>query len=229
MYRKLAVIFAAAIALCASTPAFAAGPVVYVANLSTVVPQADVVAALPAFQIAVSRDLAAAWGTDATLTTDPAAEPTAAMVVRIEDDAQNCGCLGYHDVLGGKPTSWIYAGTSASAHDSWQLVFTHELFEMLVDPWINRFALWHDRTWLVEVCDPPESGFYAYLIDGVVISDFITPRWYDRSLPGLFDFTGRFRKSGQIGRHGYASYRDPSVLGGWGQVFGFHARPHMDA
>jgi hypothetical protein len=221
------VLFAVLVALFAvglwrGTPAFAAGPVVFVDNESSVVPQADVDAAVPAFQVAVSRDFASVWGTDATLTTDPAVP--AQMVVRLEDDADCGGCLGYHDVIGGRPTSRVFARTSALDNESWQLVFSHELEEMLVDPWVNRLAEWGGRTWLVEVSDPCESGLYAYFVDGVAISDFITPRWYDRSLPGRFDFTGRFRRAGQVGQHGYASYRDPGAWGGWSQVFGYHAR-----
>lgn len=202
----------------------ATGPLVYVSNVSTTVPQADVDAALPAFQTAVSRDLAPAWGTDATLTTDPTLETSAQMVVEISDDANCVGCLGYHEVFGGKPTSYVFARTGAEFNESWQLTFSHELFEMLVDPWINRLAQWNGRNWLVEVCDPPESGLYAYFVDGVAISDFITPRWYDRTLRGPFDFTRHLKRAGQIGKHGYASYLDPSAFGGWSQVFGFHAK-----
>ena len=219
--RRILLVFLAAFLL--APAAHAAGPVVYVENDSTVVPSADVAAALPAFQTAVSRDLAASWGTDAWLTTDPAFAKSAAMVVKLEDDATCMGCLGYHTVE-GRPVSHVFARTGAEYGESWQLTFTHELFEMLVDPWVNHLALWGGRTWLVETADPCESGFYAYRIDGVVISDFITPRWYDRSLPGRFDFTGAFRRPGQIGRHGYASYRDPNAWGGWGQVFGYHAK-----
>jgi hypothetical protein len=194
---------------------------VYVENLSETVPQADVDAALPAFQLAVSRDLARVWGSDALLTTDAALEPRAAMTVRILDDSDACslwGCaLGYHELDdSGMPSAYVFAKTGADFHESWQLTFSHELFEMLVDPWLNRFALWDGRTWLVEVADPPESGYYAYFINGVAISDFITPRWYNAKLKGPFDFTRHFRHAGQIGRHGYASWWTGS---GWEQVF----------
>jgi hypothetical protein len=199
------------------------GPLVYVANDSETVSQTEIDSALPAFQTAVSRDLASVWGVDATLTTDPSLESSAAMVVRVEDDSDACsfsGCaLGYHDLIDGKPTSRVFAATGNEFHESWQLTFSHELFEMLVDPWVNRMAMWGGRTWLVEVCDPPESGFYAYFVNGVAISDFITPRWYDSSLPGAFDFTRRLRRAGQIGRHGYASWWDTSIHR-WSQVYG---------
>lgn len=201
--------------------AYANSPVVYVDNVSSVVSQADLAAALPAFQTAVSRDLAPVWGTDATLTSDPAQEAAAQMVVKLEDESDACGmagcALGYHDVIGGKPVARVFAKTSSDFHEAWPLTFSHELFEMLVDPWINRQAQWHGRQWLVEVCDPPESGMYAYFVDGVPVSDFITPRWYDAKLRGPFDFTHGLRRSGQIGRHGYASFWAGSS---WSQVYG---------
>lgn len=219
--RSLAATVATILSFGLGLPAVASAdpsaPVVYVGNLSTVVPQADLEAALPAFQTAVTRDFAPVWGVNVTLTTDPAAASTAAMVVNVEDYSPVFGALGYHDVIGRRPTSRVFAATGASYNESWQLTFTHELFEMLADPWINHFAIWNGRTWLVEVADQVESGFYAYTINGVVISDFVTPRWYNAKLRGPFDFTRKLKRAGQIGRHGYASYW---AGGGWQQVFG---------
>ena len=193
---------------------------VYVDNVSSAVTQAELEADLPAFQLAVSRDLQRFWGVDAVLTANPSDRPAAQMVVSLEDDATCLGCLGEHDVVKGVPTAFVYAHTSALFNEAWSLVFTHELFEMLVDPWLNRFSLWNKRSWLVEDADPVESGFYAYSINGVVISDFITPAWYgsiEGKLAGPFDFTGGLKRAGQIGRHGYASYLNS---GGWHQAIG---------
>jgi hypothetical protein len=221
LLRSFVAALAATAALVFIPTALASSPVVYFDNQSTTVPQAEVVAAVAAFQVATSRDFAPAWGLDAVLTTDPLYKDTAAMTVQIADDADCLGCLGYHDIANGKPISYVFAKTSAEFNETWQLVATHELFEMLADPWINRFAIWNKRTWLVEVADPCESGLYAYTIGGVVISDFITPAWYGSIRGKPVDFTRSLRKPGAIGRHGYASYRDPRSPNGWGQVFGF--------
>lgn len=203
------------------------GLVVYVANLSKTVPQADIDAALPSFQTSVSRDLARYWGVDARLTTDPAAATSADMVVQVEDYADIPGALGYHDVIVGRPTSRVFAATGAAYNESWQLTFSHELDEMLVDPWINRFALWNKKQWLVEVCDPPESGQFAYFIGGIPMSDFITPRWYDSKLKGPYDFTRHIKRPGQVLNKGYASWKNPD--GTWGQVFVGFSRFMIDA
>jgi hypothetical protein len=211
--RKLILVALAALAFAPSSLA-ASSPVVLFENHSSVVSDAQLAAELPAYQIAISRDFAPVWGTDATLTTDATVPHD--MVVNIEDNATIAGALGYHEVVAGIPQSFIFAETSADYGEAESLVTTHELEEMLADPWTNRFAHWHNRDWLVEVADPVESGAFAYFVDGVAISDFITPAWYG-GLRGPKDFTRHLRRAGQIGRHGYASYWDGTT---WQQVFG---------
>ena len=64
---------------------------------------------------------------------------------------------------------------------------------MLVDPYGNKLqssqsieivgGSIQDGTgeleYLVEACDPCEADKYAYPIQGIAVSDFITPRFYD--------------------------------------------------
>jgi hypothetical protein len=192
--------------------ALASTVTVYVQNDSSTVSQASLESQLPVFQLAV-KDLASVWGTDAVLTTDESQPYDYA--VFIEDAADCFGCLGYHDVYKGVPYSKVFTEDSATFHEAWQIVFTHELDEMLVDPYINHFRQWKKKMWLAEVGDPVENGFYAYFIQGIPISDFITPSWYGG--PGPYDFTHKLKRPGQIGRHGYASWWDGLI---WQQVFG---------
>lgn len=190
-------------------------PTVELLTVSQYVTTADLQAALPAFQTAVSRDFAPAWGQDATLFVgDPAHPSPATMTITVSDTPDCLGCGGYHDRTARRQP---YAKVFWLPDESWQLILTHELFEMLADPQANRYARYHDRTWLVEVGDPVESGFYAYRIGGVVISDFILPAWYDAGATGPYDFAGALRRPGQVGRHGYASWRTDD--GRWHQVF----------
>lgn len=199
------------------------GPLVYISSTSPAFTQAQVDATAHAYQIAVSRDMAPVWGTDATLTTDSAQAARADMSLVFQDDIDCWGCLGYHWTQDGKPIAYVGLNVSKEYADDARLVGAHELEEMLVDPYINHFARWAGRTWLVEVSDPCEAGSYAYWIEGVPISDFITPAWYGSVRGRRVDFTGGLRRPGQIGVHGYASFLDPSQASGWGQVFGFHA------
>jgi hypothetical protein len=79
--------------------------------------------------------------------------------------------------------------------DPLSITISHELLEMLVDPLGTRFMQsadldpysdGHPVQYLVEVCDPCQVS--SYLIDGVPVSDFILPSFYNPSAPGRVDF-----------------------------------------
>lgn len=87
-----------------------------------------------------------------------------------------------------------YAKVIASADDaSWTIDASHEILEMLVDPYGNRLqssqaiAIKGDGVvdapgtfdYLVEACDPCEANNFGYEISGIAVSDFITPNFYD--------------------------------------------------
>ena len=72
---------------------------------------------------------------------------------------------------------------------------SHELLEMLVDPWGDRFTPAADVDpnhpdrqvfYLVEVCDPCETSSYG--IEGVQVSDFILPSFYEPAATRPVDF-----------------------------------------
>lgn len=217
--KRLVLLVALIAALTASA---AQATTIYVGSHSEEVTQQQLAGLVPTFQTMLDRDLAPAWQLGPMrLTTNPAEEKTADMVTYLEDFADCLGCLGYHDVVGGRPTGYTFVEASIGWNEAWPLVFTHELQEMVVDPWINRGAYFKKRWWLVEVSDPVESGQYAYFINGVPISDFILPSWYGGKKP--FDFTHALTKPGQIARHGYASWWNPAT-NDWDQVFGYHAK-----
>jgi hypothetical protein len=210
--KKFLVAIIAALAFAPAT--LAAGPTLYVENTSTVVTDAQIADALPAFQASVSQDLAPIWGADATLVQAPA--PAGAWTITVSDNSDVNGALGYHWLADGVPYGKVFAVDSADDGANWQVVFTHELFEMLVDPYANRaslskrFGKQHARWWLTEVGDPVESDDYAYTRPSatgqpVFISDFITPAWYDKSST-RYDFRGYVKRPTQLLPGGYANY-----------------------
>ena len=95
---------------------------------------------------------------------------------------------------------------------------------MLVDPYGNRMqssvaievvgGKIKDGTgqfgYLVEACDPCEDNSYAYTINGIEVSDFITPHFYDPLVtPGTrYSFTGAIKAPRQILPGGYISWVD---------------------
>lgn len=111
-----------------------------VINASTVVKDADVKTALPAFQSQVSDDFAPVWGIDATLRFVPSgSKPNAGeWWLAVLDDSDQAGALGYHDLTkDGLPLGKVFAKTDLTYGEKWSVTFSHELLEMLGDPNIN--------------------------------------------------------------------------------------------
>ena len=81
---------------------------------------------------------------------------------------------------------------------------------------LSRLKLWmakiQDGTgqfgYLVEACDPCEDNSCAYTINGIAVSDFITPHFYDPLVtPGTrYSFTGAIKGPRQILPGGYISW-----------------------
>src|SRR5579859_715438 len=97
---------------------------------------------------------------------------------------------GYHLDKHNQP----YANVLAQAgSDGWTVAASHEILEMLVDPFGNRLQTSRsirivngkiqdgpsEFAYLVEACDPCEADRYGYSIQGIAVSDFLTPRFYD--------------------------------------------------
>jgi hypothetical protein len=92
---------------------------------------------------------------------------------------------GFHNTSNGQPRAVIMLGHATRA--DWTAAFAHELVEMLVDPYINRFyAQSPDHNSVVEVCDPVERAHLAYR--GIALADFVLPAWYRTGTSGPWDY-----------------------------------------
>jgi len=136
---------------------------------------------------------------------------------------------GYHLDKHNQP----FAKVIASAHDeTWTIDASHEIVEMLVDPFGNRMQRSQaiqisggdvvdapgSYTYLVEACDPCEANNFAYEIGGIAVSDFITPHYYDASVTpsARYSFKGHIQRPRQMLPGGYISYVQPD--GSWMQI-----------
>jgi hypothetical protein len=100
---------------------------------------------------------------------------------------------------------------------SWAVRLSHELLEMLADPWINWCAQGTDgKIYALEVCDAVESDKLGYEIDGVLVSDFTTPAWFEPTRADRVDFKRRIAKPLELAAGGYISMLD--AAGGWTRV-----------
>jgi hypothetical protein len=219
-------------------------------NHSTVVKDDEVAHAVQALQVQVSRDFLPAWGIDAALSFVPSGEipPAGSWQLGIFDDSDQAGALGYHDLTeAGMPLGKVFAKTDLFYQLQWTVTASHELLEMLADPDINltamrslRFNSEYELDWTLfyayEVCDPCESDDQGYLIDGVLVSDFVNPAWFEafrKTGSTQFDHRSLIQNPFELLPGGYISVFDMTSGTGWRQLYNnqaelkYSARPHV--
>jgi hypothetical protein len=166
-----------------------------------------------ALQKQVIRDLVPFWDVTATVDAFPSLNvvPVDYWPLIIVDFVSGIG-TGFHLDGRGQP----YAIVEHTA--SWSLTASHELLEMLCDPWGQRVTGVPSPVTgqgevgvLVEVCDPCQLAPYAYEINGVLVSDFVTPRFYEPLAAGAarYSFTGAVQAPLAILPGGYLAWWDP--------------------
>lgn len=157
-------------------------------NHSTVLTDTQVQAVVPALQTQVTDHFAPVWGIHADLTFVPHGQSPAPGTwwLVILDHSDHQGALGYHFndlTTQGLPMGKVFAGTDIQSGSSWTVTLSHELLEMLGDPDINLCAANPQpnglRFFAYEVADACESDQYGYYINGVLVTDFVYPAWFE--------------------------------------------------
>lgn len=184
---------------------------IYIQNKSTVLEDDQIKELLPALTV-YTRHIRQWWGTMQPGLFFQAPLTKEAWQIIIADDSDQAGALGYHDwTEGGRPISYVFAKTDLDYGYDWHVTLTHELAEMIMDPYIARCEqTGNNRFHALELCDPVEDDSLAYQIaaGGVFLraSDFITPLWFVEGASGVFDHKGHCRKALEILSGGYAYY-----------------------
>lgn len=189
---------------------------------------ANVTAVAAAIQKQVTRDFGPLWSVNATVDAFDKLEdvPVDYWPVIIRDDINQPGAAGYHTDDNGQPYSLV------QADPGWELTVSHEALEMLADPFGNRtvagspppkspppVSKFPRVTYLVEVCDPCEADQFAYDVNGITLSDFITPHYYDPdgSTGAQYSFQGNIKQPHTVLEGGYVSFGNP-VDNNWYQI-----------
>jgi hypothetical protein len=179
---------------------------------------ADLSSASAALQKQVTRDFGPIWGVDATVDCFATLEsvPLDYWPVILLDQIDSPGVAGYH-LDDGQPLARV------QVDKNWTVTTSHETLEMLADPFGNTVRAGTPPpqapppisnlprvNYLVEVCDPCEAA--TYLVNGVSVSDFITPQYYDPVAVAAvrYSFGGNITAPHQVLEGGYVSFNDPS-------------------
>jgi hypothetical protein len=178
-----------------------------------------------AVQEQVTRDFAPLWDLSATVNYFPTLEdvPSGYWPVIILDQLPNSSDGGYHTDQSGQPYALVLSDGRVSVDVS------HECLEMLADPFGRRLVAGDSIMsgqgrveYLVEVCDPCQGPSFSYLINGLPVSDFYTPHFFDpEPAPGIrYCYTGAITQPRHILKQGYISWLEPVANQMW-QAFNF--------
>jgi hypothetical protein len=187
------------------------------------------------------REVGAAWGVDATVEACQLRDDTATRYVTVSDSPVGFsplatggdeGPLGEHRSPGGAAFAQVLATAS------WSVTASHECIEMAVNEMCDRTLLRpplaaysaiagsdEPVAYLVEICDPCQSGAHAYLAPGthspVMLSDFVLPEYFEPlSKVSRLSFNRSVKHPFEILSHGCLSWGVPQTKKLWQQWVG---------
>jgi hypothetical protein len=192
---------------------------------------ADLAPVSAALQKQVTRDLGPLWGVQATVDCFERLEsvPPGYWSITVRADLPPSIGSGIHEDKVGQPFALVRAA------QGWQLSASHETLEMLVDPFGRRTVAGQSPMpgqgrvdFLLEVCDPCESASFGYTVNGVPVSDFCTPNYFEPvTNPAVrYSFTGALTQPRQVLKGGYLSWHDP-ISNHWFRESFFGQKPRF--
>lgn len=182
------------------------------------IPAQEVTKVAAALSKQVERDFGPIWNRFATVDAFVRLEdvPIDYWPVIVMKNVQSAA--GYHEDSDGQPFAVVEFET-----ENWSLTASHELLEMIADPFGRRMragnlpdqaidlGLQPTRVrYLVEVCDPCEAEQFSYQINGIMVSDFYTPHFFDpvTATSVRYSFTGAIDAPRKVLDGGYLSWHD---------------------
>lgn len=200
-------------------------------NVAGQLTQSDVSRVAAALQKQATRDFAPIWEVNATVDAFTSLDDVPAGYWPIIVGQEGQGGGGVHLDQNHQPYALV------DLTPDWTVTASHECMEMLADPFGNRLVAGDSPDparpgrvqFLVEVCDPCEAPTLGYTVNGVRVSDFYTPRYFDPSIPtgspvtGRYDFRGHITAPRQVLHGGYLSWSEAS--GEWFQETFFESTP----
>ncbi len=179
---------------------------------------AELVAVAAALQKQVTRDFGPIWGVQASIAAYARLEdvPLDYWPIVISDNLDRPEAAGYHEDELGQPCALV------RLTDDWSVTASHEMLEMLADPWGRHLVAGQSPRrpdervkFLVEVSDPCSNE--SYKVNGIAVSDFYTPRFFDPVATSSvrYSYKGSITEPRQVLKGGYLTWHDPASRKWW--------------
>jgi len=179
-----------------------------------------------ALQMQLARDFTPIWKIPAVVSPFHSLHdipPGCLPLVIVEPGSLQASEHAFHQTVNGQAMGLVEGG------DGWSLPASHELLEMVCDPYGQvtvrgdsiadeapppELESWADPTrrvqgqvqYLMEVADPCQN--IRYRINGFEVSDFVSPDYYSSAAtaPGRYSFTGEVTRPRQVLPLGYITW-----------------------
>jgi hypothetical protein len=142
----------------------------------------------------------------------------------INDDSLYPGAACYRSLTEeGLPEVHVAVRDAKQVGWNWTMAASHDLLETLVNPSLNLSIFdsadgQKGNLYLREICDPVSSPRLAYDIDGVTVSNFVYPAWFEAfRKPGStqFDHCGHVKAPFEVNRDSYVNFCEVTESSGW--------------
>jgi hypothetical protein len=190
--------------------------IVAIVQASTLAPDEEVKKAVAAIQRQVNEHLAPAWGARADLifVAKGGTPPSGAWVVQLIDVCENNTMDGFHD-FNDQPSGVVGVKSSIDDHCSWSSTLSHEVLELIVDPWATICIQSGDKVVALEICDPVEGQ--PYKIDDVEVEDFVLPSYYRSGSTGPWNYNSIINPLGGPLLLAKGGYTNTAPISDWKQ------------
>jgi hypothetical protein len=207
---------------------------VAILNRSSVISDDDAAKMVQALDVAANRDFEPRWHIGCTLKYVEKADIKSwkgYWNVLLLDTSDEAGALGYHDLTPqGLPVSKCFIKTDLQYGAKPSVTVSHELWEMLLDPYINDYCFDPTRNIFVakEASDAVEADELAYDVQGTAVSDFVLPPFFnpDSKAEDQFSFRKNVHRPFELAPGGYEIIFVPGT--GWTQNFNRIDPKHED-
>ena len=162
--------------------------------------------------------------------------PQGYSAVYLRDDLLASGPAGVH-YFSESGEAYANVDVTGNRESPWSLIAGHEVLELICDPTTDErrkapsiVAGQGDVEYLVEICDPCQNMANAYYIDGVMVSDFYAPKYFDVFGVGVgrYSMTGAIKRPLEVLPGGYLCWRDSAgqwFVGKYGGASSVNVQP----